>query len=203
MKALWLFSAVMCIFLTTSCGNHRKSADWLTSDDVHIAIDETFRPIMEEEIFVFGANYPEATMKPVYCSENEAIRLLVSDSLRIAVTTRPLSETERKIVESHTLTDRADLVATDAMALVVNKSNPDSLITLDEVRGIVTGKITRWEQLSHSSQQGELKLVFDDSGSSTVRYCKILFALARNFEEIFMPKDQMRPCLKQSRRILA
>ncbi len=182
MKALWLLVAVMCISLTTSCGNHRKSADWLTSDDVHIAIDETFRPIMEEEVFVFGANYPEATMKPVYCSENEAIRLLVSDSLRIAVTTRPLNDAERKIVESHTLTDRADLVATDAMALVVNKSNPDSLITLDEVRGIVTGKITRWEQLSHSSQKGELKLVFDDSGSSTVRYMQDSLCLGQKFQ---------------------
>ncbi len=125
---------------------------------------------MEEEISVFGANYPEAGMKPVYCSENEAIRLLASDSLRTAITTRPLNEAEEKMVTSRTLSPRTAIVATDAMALVVNKENPDSLITLDEIKGIVTGKITRWEQLAHSTQEGELKLIFDDSGSSTVRY---------------------------------
>ncbi len=182
MKALWLSSlAAVCITLTTSCGNHRKSADWLTSDDVRIAVDETFRPIIEEELSVFGASYPEASVKPVYCDENEAIRLLVSDSLRIAVATRPLNSSEKKIVASHSLSDRTDIVATDAIALIVNKQNRDSLITMDEVRGIVTGKITRWEQLSHSSKKGSLKLVFDNSGSSTVRYMKDSLCLGDKF----------------------
>lgn len=160
----------MCIALTTSCGNHRKSADWLTSDDVHIAVDETFRPIMEEEMKVFSVKYPEAGMKPVFCSENEALRLLVNDSLRIALTTRPLSAADKKMLSTHTLTARESLVATDALALIVSKEAPDSLITVDEVKGIVTGRITKWEQLAHSSRKGELKLVFDDPGSSTVRF---------------------------------
>ena len=82
MKTLWLSVAAVCITLTTSCGNHRKSADWLTSDDVHIAVDETFRPIMEEEIQTYGLKYPTASMLPVYCSEHEALRLLLTDSLR-------------------------------------------------------------------------------------------------------------------------
>ncbi len=170
MKALRLSVAVMCITLATSCGNHRKSTNWLTSDDVHIAVDETFRPIMEEEMKVFSAKYPEAGMKPVFCSENEAIRLLASDSLRLIVSTRKLNAAEKKMVASHTLTARESPVATDALALVVSKQNADSLITLDEVKGIVTGRITRWEQLAHSSRKGKLKFVFDDAGSSTVRF---------------------------------
>ena len=64
------------------------------------------------------------------------------------------------------------MIASDAIALVVNKENKASLITLDEIKGIVTGKITRWEQLSNHTKSGELKLVFDASGSSTVRYMK-------------------------------
>ncbi len=171
MKTLWLFAAAVCTLLTTSCGNnHRKTADWLTSDDVHIAVDETFRPIIEEEFQVFMVQHPEAAMKPVYCSENEALRLLVADSLRTCIATRKLTEQEKAAVKSHTLSARQAIFATDAIALIVNKDNPDTLITLDEIKGILSGEITRWEQLERGDKQGELTLVFDHEGSSTVRY---------------------------------
>ena len=64
------------------------------------------------------------------------------------------------------------MIATDAFALIVSKDNPDTLITVSEIRDIVSGRITRWEQLKHSGKKGELKLVFDNSGSSTVRYMR-------------------------------
>lgn len=125
---------------------------------------------MEEEIEVFGLEHPEASMKPVYCSENEAIRLLVSDSVRSCVVTRKLTEGELSAVRKKTLDAKQALIATDAFALIVNKENNDTLITLDEIKGIVTGKITRWEQLRHGSKKGTLNFVFDNEGSSTVRY---------------------------------
>lgn len=170
MKTLWLSVAAVCITLTTSCGNHRKSADWLTSDDVHIAVDETFRPIMEEEIQTYGLKYPTASMLPVYCSEHEALQLLLTDSLRSCIVTRKLSKEEIDHVGLKKLRPTQSLIATDAMALIVNKENKDTLITLDEIKGIISGRITRWEQLAHAKKKGELKLVFDNQGSSTVRY---------------------------------
>ncbi len=173
MKTLWLFVAAVCITLTTSCGNHRKSASSLTSDDVHIAIDETFQHIMEEEVETYGMKYPEAVMKPEFVSEHEAIRLLVTDSLRSCIVTRKLSEKEVAMVKNnHRLVPRQAQIATDALALIVSKGNPDSLITMDEIKGIVSGKITRWEQLAHGTKKGELKLVFDNEGSSTVRFMR-------------------------------
>lgn len=172
MKTLWLFVAAVCITLTTSCGNHRKPADWRTSDDVRIAVDETFRGIMADELETFGLLHPGAILKPTYCSEDSAIRLLVNDSVRCCVATRQLSEAELQVVESHNLGVKQARIATDAFALIVNKANPDTLVTLDDIRGIVSGKVTRWEQLSHSAKRGELKLVFDHSGSSTVRYMR-------------------------------
>lgn len=173
MRTLWLFIAAVCISLTTSCGNHRKSADWRSSDDVHIAIDETFRDIMEEELETFVLLHPEAGMKPTFCSEDSALRMLVSDSVRCCIATRQLTDREVQVVRSHKLGMKQALVATDAFALIVNKENPDTLLTVDDIRGIVSGRITRWEQLTYTSgKRGELKLVFDNSGSSTVRYMR-------------------------------
>lgn len=173
MRNLWLLVAAVCITLATSCGsNHRKSATWRTSDDVHIAVDETFRDIMEEEIETFGLLNPSSAMKPVYCSEDSAIRMLLRDSVRCAITTRKLSKDELDVLKNYKLDAKQAMIATDAFALIVSKDNPDTLITVSEIRDIVSGRITRWEQLKHSGKKGELKLVFDNSGSSTVRYMR-------------------------------
>lgn len=173
MRNLWLLVAAVCITLATSCGsNHRKPATWRTSDDVHIAVDETFRDIMEEEIETFGLLNPTSAMKPVYCSEDSAIRMLLRDSVRCAITTRKLSKDELDVLKNYKLDAKQAMIATDAFALIVSKDNPDTLITVTEIRDIVSGRITRWEQLKHSGKKGELKLVFDNSGSSTVRYMR-------------------------------
>lgn len=173
MRNLWLLVAAVCITLATSCGsNHRKSAKWRASDDVHIAVDETFRDIMEEEIETFGLLNPASAMKPVYCSEDSAIRMLLRDSVRCAITTRKLSKDELDVLKNYKLDAKQAMIATDAFALIVSKDNPDTLITVPEIRDIVSGRITRWEQLKHSGKKGELKLVFDNSGSSTVRYMR-------------------------------
>lgn len=173
MRNLWLLVAAVCITLATSCGsNHRKPATWRTSDDVHIAVDETFRDIMEEEIETFGLLNPSSAMKPVYCSEDSAIRMLLRDSVRCAITTRKLSKDELDVLKNYKLDAKQAMIATDAFALIVSKVNPDTLITVSEIRDIVSGRITRWEQLKHSGKKGELKLVFDNSGSSTVRYMR-------------------------------
>lgn len=173
MRNLWLLVAAVCITLATSCGsNHRKPATWRTSDDVHIAVDETFRDIMEEEIETFGLLNPSSAMKPVYCSEDSAIRMLLRDSVRCAITTRKLSKDELDVLKNYKLDAKQAMIATDAFALIVSKDNPNTLITVSEIRDIVSGRITRWEQLKHSGKKGELKLVFDNSGSSTVRYMR-------------------------------
>ncbi len=181
MKTLKLFLvAVVCTTLATSCGNHRKPAGWRTSDDVHIAVDETLQEIMNEELNSFALLNPQTSIKAVYCSEDSAIRMLAQDSVRLCIATRKLTGAEMHVVESNKLKATQTLVAYDAFALIVNKENPDTLVTLNDIRGIVSGRITRWEQLEHSGKKGELKLVFDNSGSSTVRFMRDSLLNGRN-----------------------
>ena len=165
---------LFALCLMASCKSNKKTnSNWMQEDDVKVAVDETFKPILDNIIQSFGMAHPEANMKPQYVSEDQAIRMLVNDSIRCIVVTRKLNSNERTIIEGHRLGVTQSMIASDAIALIVNKECKDSLITLDEIKGIVTGKITRWEQLSNAKhRKGELKLVFDNSGSSTVRYMK-------------------------------
>lgn len=168
---LLVFPAVL-VFV--SCGGEKKQTgrEWLRSDEVAIAVDETFRPVMTEAFDLFASEHIEATMKPLFCSEDSALRLLCADTLRAAIVTRMLTANEKALLAGHKLSAKQSLVAHDSFALITSRDCPDSLITLDDIRGIISGRITRWEQMANAKRSGELRLVFDHSGSSTVRYMR-------------------------------
>lgn len=163
----------LLLLLLVSCGtNPKKANSYLHEDDVKFAADVSFLPILQELSQLYGLRKPESVMLPLYCSEDSAIRLLLADSVRMAISTRPLNDNEKAIVGQHNLPLLQSKIAYDAFALIVNIENPDTVINVNELRNIVQGKITRWEQLEMGSKKGELSLVFDASGSSTVRYMK-------------------------------
>lgn len=171
MRTKHLLPLLLFTLAFTSC-KRQPTPGWLLEDNVNIAIDATFRPIMEEQLQQFSLTHPEATMNAIYCSEDSALRLFLDDSIHSIVVTRKLRDNEKELIRSRKFTAREALIATDAFALITSKANTDTLISLDEVRRIVSGDITRWEQLEHSHRTGELKLLFDHQGSSTVRFMR-------------------------------
>ena len=56
------------------------------------------------------------------------------------------------------------------MALIINKKNTDSLLTVQQLKDIFTGKITSWKQINPKSKIKDFSVVFDDKNSSTVRF---------------------------------
>lgn len=139
-----------------------------------IAVDANFQPILKEVIAVFEGTNPDAVVTPHYMSEVDALNLLLKDSVRLIVATRDLSKQEKEFIETKKLKPRSTLIAKDALALIVNKENPDSLITKSVIKKIMSGEIKTWAQVNPDTQNklGEIKVVFDDTNSSTVRYVK-------------------------------
>ena len=171
MKKLYLLALAM---LLVGCGENKIVGNkWLSEDDVFIAAEASFENLMQGEVTAFKNKYIEAEVNVEYTSEDSVFRMLLDDSVRCAVTTRMLTEKERAYLkDAHRLVARHQLIGYDAFALIVNKANTDTIITTDEIRRIALGEITRWEQLAHGTKTGELKLLFDRSGSSTVRYMR-------------------------------
>lgn len=170
-KIRYLIVAV-CVLLAVSCGQ-KKSGEDKDYYDVKIAVDETFRPIIEEEMHVFNAKFPEAILKARYLPETDALNLLLKDSVRMIVATRPLSKKETDAVfNAYKLVVRYQPIAYDAVALIVNPANVDTLISIPELRKIMLGQITRWDQLQHAKTKGQIEVVFDNSNSSCVRYVR-------------------------------
>lgn len=137
--------------------------------------DEGFRNILEEEIEVFEYTYPESSIIPVYVSETEAIDTLLAGGTQAIIVTKELSKQQVKYIKDHQKRIvRSNCIAVDAVALITNKENPVGLLSMSEIRDILTGKISHWSQLA-GKDTSAIKIVFDNAGSSTVSFMREKF----------------------------
>lgn len=171
-KQFRLSGLIVMSALLSACQHKPKDGltDTYTSGVIAIAADESFRPIVQEEIDVFEGLYPLAGIVPRYVTEVEAVNLLLKDSLRLAITSRRLTPEEMNSFNSRKFFPQEIKIATDGLALITNLSNPDTLISVNDFYRILTGEAKRWKDIYPSSPLGYITLVFDNKNSSTVRF---------------------------------
>ena len=167
-----LLLSVMFLGWLASCQPKPKDGrtDTFNSGVVAITADESFRPIIQEEIDVFEQLTPNASIIPIYTTEVEAISLLLKDSVRLAIATRTFTPKELEYFKRLKFMPRAIKVAVDGLALIVNKENPDTLISVKDIRRILTGEVQNWKEIYPKSKLNDISLVFDNKNSSTVRF---------------------------------
>ena len=144
--------------------------DTPTTGQLPISVDETFAPVLTAEVDTFQKLYRYAKVTAEYAPEEDVMRDLLNGKARVVVLSRELNATERAAFEKEKIVPRTVRVGTDGLAIIVNPANPDSLFTISQLRDIFTGKTTRWQQLTSTSQLGDINVVFDASRSSTTRY---------------------------------
>jgi phosphate transport system substrate-binding protein len=147
-----------------------RFTDTPTTGVARIAVDATFQPLVEAELPVFHALYKYAKISPLYVPEVDALNLLIRDSVRLAIVSRPLTKKEMDYFHGKKFFPREVRLALDGIAILVNPANPDTLFTVETIRKILLGEITSWKQLDKKSSLGKIKVIFDNPNSSTVRY---------------------------------
>lgn len=145
-------------------------SDTLTSGIAQIAVDESFAPIIEAEINVFESLNKEASIIPVYTSEQNVYKLLMDDSIRLIMGTRLLTDQEQAIIQERKQRIRTQKIAIDGIAVITHKNNQDTLLTINNIKEIMAGNIKNWKQLNPNSSLDSLVVMFDTPSSSMVRY---------------------------------
>lgn len=164
----WMGSVFFVVAtLLLGCGTTENS-DNPTRGELAIAADESFYPVVNAVTKGYEGIYPDTHFKVTYKPEQEAILSLLQDSVRLVFVTRELSDSEKNVLEKKNGNYRAQHIATDGIALITSRSNPDSMITTTQLKEIFAGKITSWSQLN--GKQQPITLVFDDVNSSNLRY---------------------------------
>lgn len=161
------FITVICFLLTLhflpACNNQSKEKiDTVKSGTIHISVDESFKPVMEEQISVFEKTFPEAHIIAQYKTEADCFKDLFTDTLnRMIIVTRGLTNDEDDyFLDTLKYSPAWDNIANDAITILVNSKSNDTLFTLDRLQKQMTGQINRNQ-----------RIVFDGmNATSTVRF---------------------------------
>lgn len=162
---LHTFFLLMILFLFQNCNRKEKEitpADSPYNGTIHISVDESFKPVIDEEIRIYEASYPGTKIMAHYKPEADCFRDLLKDSVnRLVIVTRGLTTREEKyFIDSLGYNPGWNQVATDAITLIINTKSYDTLFTIERLQKQLTGKINR-----------DQNIVFDGlKATSTVRF---------------------------------
>ncbi|GGK75531.1 PstS family phosphate ABC transporter substrate-binding protein [Rufibacter glacialis] len=156
---------------TFSCGQSGNApVDSPTSGSIKITVDESFAPIVDAQIQMFQNLYKYAKVQAVYKPEVQVVQDLLTDTVRFAIMARQLNDQEKAEFAKLKITPRVNKIAVDGVALILNKANTDTTLTMQQVRDIFTGRKTTWKQLDPTASNGKITIVFDNGNSSTARF---------------------------------
>lgn len=166
------YTLIAILLIITACGGDKSGSntDTATSGSITVAADESLKPIVEAEKQVFESIYPNAHLHIVYTNEYDAVKMVMDDSARIAIVTREMLPAEKAALDAVKITPRYSPFAYDAIAVILNKENKDTIFTLDQLTNLLNGSVDNWKKINPSSSLGNIQVVFDNPKSGAVRH---------------------------------
>ena len=165
-----------CILATTAligCDNSDKRGgrtDTETSGEVTIVADESLKPVVQELIDQFEFKWPKAKINLLDTTENRVFEMIRDMQTCLLFTTRPLKDSETAYLKTKKQLPSVFPIAYDALALIINPNNNDSCISVKNIKDILTGKVTKWNEIYQGSKLGNFDVVFDNKESATLHY---------------------------------
>jgi phosphate transport system substrate-binding protein len=175
------FFIICGMVILSSCGGAPKSTDTdsATSGKFKIGIDDSYGILLDAELYTFQSLYPYAKIDTLCRNEADIISAFLKDSISLMVVNRRLTKEEEAQLNARQVFPKTTKIAYDAVALIMNKENPDSELFYDQVKNIFEGKITTWKEINPKSKLNELKIVFDNYKSCNTRYFREKFNLSK------------------------
>lgn len=141
----------------------------------------------------FQQTFPGTVVKTDAQGTDKGIVSLILDKVDIAASSRPITPKE----QSQGLT--AVPVANDAIAIIVGQQNPfQQGLTLEQLRGIFTGKITNWSEVGGPNRPIKVINRPSESGTQQIFASQVLqgqaFGQGANFQT--MLRDATTPIIR-------
>jgi phosphate transport system substrate-binding protein len=147
------------VSLLQSCEDKPTHTDTLSKGVIDISVDETYKPIVEQQKSVFDSSFPDAKITIHYKPEAECFKDYFDNKARIILVTRELSAQEKELCKQKQIFPTSEALASDGIAVVVNNESQDTAMDINVLQGILTGAYKK-----------KYTVVFDNQASSTVRF---------------------------------
>ncbi|OFX76293.1 MAG: hypothetical protein A2X12_08645 [Bacteroidetes bacterium GWE2_29_8] len=178
LKYIYLF--LLPLFILSSCNNNSNKIDETpTRGNIKISVDDSYKLIIESQVYTFESFYKYAKINAIYKTEAEALNDFLNDSIRTIIVSKKLSKEQEADLKSKQIIVRTTKIAIDAVCFVVNKTNTDTNILYSEIGNIFKGELTNWKSINKNNKLGDINVVFDNNGSSNVSYIQNKFNITK------------------------
>jgi phosphate transport system substrate-binding protein len=170
---------VISLLVFYGCGgNIQDSVDTPTSGKITMGIDDSYKLLLDAELYAFQTMYKYAKIDTIVGNETDIIDLFLKDSIPLMIVNRKLTQEEEQYLNERKIIPKTTKIAYDAIAFIVNKESSDTNFYYDRIKDIFTGKIKTWNQIDPKrSSRDSVKIVFDNYKSGNPRYFKEKFGL--------------------------
>jgi len=150
-------------FILSACGEIKTDPDLDTraKGTINISADESFKPVIDAQVQVYEADYPDVKLNVHYKPEADCLNDLLVDSVRMIIVTRYISPDEKRFLEdSLKISPDQMMMAYDAIAVITHPDEEIHQFTMRDIKEILQGKFRK-----------NLIPVFDGlKATSTVRF---------------------------------
>jgi phosphate transport system substrate-binding protein len=178
-KILCIFAVLVLTagFVFATGSNEKTSQPASQGYTISVGGSTSVNPLMELFIEEYGKTHSNIKFNLSATGSGDGIKGVPAGTCEIGMSSRELTPAEKG-------TDLSEMVvAIDGIAVIVHPNNPIANLTLDQIRDIYTGGISRWEQLGAAAngKTGGIAVVSREPGSGT----------RGAFEEILKFQDQL------------
>ena len=137
----------------------------LASGKIVITGSTTVLPIAQKAAEVYMKKHPGVEISVAGTGSGDGIKSLIDGTCDIADASRDMKPKEIKKAEAKGIQPVRHTVALDCIVPVVHPSNPVKNLTLEQLKGIYTGKIRNWKEVG--GQDKPIVVISRDSSSGT------------------------------------
>jgi len=160
----FILAFIITASILTACAENKpaKPLESTSEGTISITIEESFRSFMNQELKVFASSFPKAVIKVQYKSEIECLKDLAEDSTRMIFVTRGLNKAEQANYKNQLgFAPTFGILAYNAIAVVIHKNSKDSILTLQDLRDRLTGKIPQQVVMDGDHLTGIIRFLMD------------------------------------------
>jgi phosphate transport system substrate-binding protein len=140
----------------------------------------------------YTAEHPEVRISVTGGGTGTGIAALINGTTDIANASREMKNEEIADARKNGIDPVERLVARDAIAVVVNPSNPVSQLSLQQISDIYTGKLTNWSQVG--GEDRPIVLLSRESNSGTyVYFLENVIRMGEKSDLLFSPNTLLMP----------
>ncbi|MBF0481492.1 MAG: PstS family phosphate ABC transporter substrate-binding protein [Desulfovibrionaceae bacterium] len=156
MKKLALITAVLVLALALPA---------MAETEIKIDGSTTVLPIMQKMVEAYMKENPAIKMTVSGGGSGNGIKAILDGTTDLAMSSRKMEEKELDMAKEKGAPAMPMAIAIDALVPIVNPANPVANLTIEQLRGIYTGKITNWKEVGGEDKQ--IVVISRDTSSGT------------------------------------